>query len=261
MDLKSLSDRDLHLQTKHSVIQEKKATVLVLKFLEEVHRRKLFTEYGYSTLIKYMVSELGYSEAESWVRIQAMKLILELPAVEKKIECGTMSLTNAATLKEVLNSNPTRKNEIISLALENAELPSRPFRKLLDPEIREKRIVLSIRLLLKMDKILNGRTEIELIESLVDEKIQSLRFVKNLRAPKKLCSNSRIISKSVQRQTFLRSDYQCEFVDKNGHRCQEKRNLQYDHIHPHALGGKSSEANIRLLCSGHNQRRAFKTFQ
>ncbi len=260
MNPSTLSDHDLHLYTKSSVIEEKISTLKVLKFLVEVHRRKLFIDFGYSTLLKYMVQELCYSEAESWTRIQAMKLILELPSVEKKIEEGKMSLSNAAILKDAIRHNLSAKNEIVSLALKNSELPARAFKKLLDPVIRVKSVVLSERLLIKMAKIQKGMSEIELIESLVDEKIRSLQFQKELRTSKKPCSNSRYISKGVQQKLFLRSSYQCEHVDKNGKRCQEKRNLQHDHIHPYALGGSNSASNIRFLCSGHNQRRAFKTY-
>ena len=42
--------------------------------------------------------------------------------------------------------------------------------------------------------------------------------------------------------------------------CGSRKNLNYDHIHPKALGGNNSFENLRLLCFHCNQRRALKTF-
>lgn len=275
MDLKKLSNSELELGTKKSVLEEKASSIKVLKFIEEVHRRKLFIDLGFSTLMKYMVHSLGYSEAESWTRIQAMKLMTEVPRVQDKIEQGKMSLSNAALLKDALRQNKKieplasssktpvnlhSKEEIIIKALENSELPSRKFKKLLNIETKEKRIILNERLLKKMEKLQGDMSEIELIESLIDEKLKNLELFKKTRTSEKQSSNSRYIPKHVQRIIFARSHHQCEYTDRSGHRCQERRNLQMDHIKSYAHGGDNSSENMRILCSGHNQSRAFKTF-
>jgi len=46
---------------------------------------------------------------------------------------------------------------------------------------------------------------------------------------------------------------QCEFVSKEGKRCQSKHFLEMDHIKPKALGGRNNPMNLRLLCRSHNQ--------
>lgn len=270
MNISKISDQILHLETKKLVLAEKASTLKVLMFLEEVHRRKLFIEYGHSTLMKYMVSELGYSESESWTRIQAMKLIVEVPKVKEKIESGEMSLCNAAEINEAIRQNnrpkgqnnearPTKK-ELIDKALDNAKLPTRKLKEVLNPGVREKRIVLNERLLKKMEKLIGDMSEVELIETLLDEKLKSLELSKSSRTSKKPSVNSRYIPKHVERASFTRAGHQCEARDESGRRCTERRNLQLDHIKPYAIGGDNSEQNIRVLCSGHNQRRRFKTF-
>jgi 5-methylcytosine-specific restriction endonuclease McrA len=275
MSITKISDQALHIQTKQSVKEEKLSTLKVLMFLEEVHRRKLFIDHGHSTLMKYMTSELGYSDAESWTRIQAMKLIVEVPEVKEKIENGEMSLSNAAVIKEALRQNdkpvengfeldgiiskPTKK-EIIEKALDNSQLPTRKLKGLLNPSVIEKRIILSERLIKKMEKLLGSMSEVELIESLLDEKLKDIELNKSSRTSEKPSTNSRYIPKHIERATFERAQHQCEAVDKKGKRCEERRNLQIDHIKPYAVGGDNSEQNLRLLCSGHNQRRSFKTF-
>jgi hypothetical protein len=275
MNIQKISDETLHLETKKSAKEEKVATLKVLSFLEEVHRRKLFIEYGHSTLMKYMVSELGYSDAESWTRIQAMKLIIEVPEAKEKIESGEMSLCNAAVINEALRQNqkpevkgfdlgdekekPT-KEELIDKAMDLAKLPTRKLKDILNPGSKEKKITLSERLIKKIEKLNGSMSEAELFESLLDEKLKELELGKSTRTSEKPSTNSRYIPKHVERVIFKRAGHQCEAVDKKGNRCKEKRNLQLDHIKPFRLGGDNSLANIRILCSGHNQRRSFKTF-
>jgi 5-methylcytosine-specific restriction endonuclease McrA len=41
-------------------------------------------------------------------------------------------------------------------------------------------------------------------------------------------------------------------VLRSGERCDCRRKLEFDHIEPVALGGKSTLENIRLACRPHN---------
>ncbi|MCX6117900.1 MAG: HNH endonuclease signature motif containing protein [Proteobacteria bacterium] len=49
---------------------------------------------GYKSLFDYAVNELKYSEGQASRRIQAMRLIKDLPVIEAKIADGTLSLSN-----------------------------------------------------------------------------------------------------------------------------------------------------------------------
>jgi hypothetical protein len=63
----------------------------------------------------------------------------------------------------------------------------------------------------------------------------------------------RYIPKSTKHTVWMRDRGTCV-------KCGSLRNLQYDHIHPVALGGDSTAENVRLLCFSCNQRRAIQTF-
>jgi 5-methylcytosine-specific restriction endonuclease McrA len=49
-------------------------------------------------------------------------------------------------------------------------------------------------------------------------------------------------------------------VAPDGRRCSARRQLQIDHVHPHARLGGESAANLRLLCQTHNQLAAKQFF-
>ena len=63
---------------------------------------------------------------------------------------------------------------------------------------------------------------------------------------------SRHIPSAVKRAVWRRDGRQCAFVSAGGHRCTERAFLELHHIHPHALDGPATVANISLRCRRHN---------
>jgi 5-methylcytosine-specific restriction endonuclease McrA len=65
-------------------------------------------------------------------------------------------------------------------------------------------------------------------------------------------SKSDRIPAHVKRGVWERAGGRCEYVLESGERCGCTDQLEYDHITPRARGGKSTVANVRLVCRGHN---------
>jgi hypothetical protein len=65
-------------------------------------------------------------------------------------------------------------------------------------------------------------------------------------------SRSRHIPAGVRREVWLRDGGRCQARLESGEICGSTHRLQFDHIHPFALGGDSTVGNIRLLCADHN---------
>ena len=64
---------------------------------------------------------------------------------------------------------------------------------------------------------------------------------------------SRYIPVEVKRRVFARDGGSCTYPDeKTGGCCGSRFALQYDHVHPFAWGGETSERNLRLRCKYHN---------
>ncbi len=104
----NLSDRDLLKRMQLLVQRERSLVTEILHHLREVERRKLYSDLGYKSLFDYAVRELGYSEGQAGRRIQAMKLLRELPQeeakeLEKKIEDGSLNLTNICQAQSFFN--------------------------------------------------------------------------------------------------------------------------------------------------------------
>jgi len=71
---------------------------------------------------------------------------------------------------------------------------------------------------------------------------------------------SRYIPASVKHQVTKRDSGRCSYIAPDGTMCCETRNLEYDHVFPFALGGKSTVENLRLVCRAHNQLYAERVF-
>lgn len=71
----------------------------------------------------------------------------------------------------------------------------------------------------------------------------------------------RYVSKKLKSDIYTRDLGRCQYTDLvSGKKCHSKHFIQLDHIEPFALGGLTTEKNLRLYCSAHNQLRGQKTF-
>jgi hypothetical protein len=220
---------------------------------------------GYPSLYKYLIKELGYGEGEASLRISAVKLLTKAPEIttkiKEKLEEGELTLTHLAILNNALNSTDkvVTIEQVLNLLDEVAQKSTRGaesfLQKNLDlPKAKYKQVILSERILAKMErlaKIYGERTETELIEILLDEKLKTIEEKNESDVSSK---NSRYIPVKVKAFVQKRSGQQCEFTTENHERCGERRNLNFEHIVPFARGGDNSQVNIKILCENHNQR-------
>jgi hypothetical protein len=80
------------------------------------------------------------------------------------------------------------------------------------------------------------------------------------RASRRPVTDRRHVPASVRRAVWERDGGRCTFVGDTGHRCEERRFLEFDHMDPVALGGSASVERIRLRCRAHNQYEAEQVF-
>jgi hypothetical protein len=59
-------------------------------------------------------------------------------------------------------------------------------------------------------------------------------------------------SVAVKRAVWVRDLGRCVFVGSGGHRCSERRFVEFHHVDPYALGGEASVDGIQLRCRSHN---------
>jgi len=72
--------------------------------------------------------------------------------------------------------------------------------------------------------------------------------------------DARHIPASVKRAVWERDGGRCTFVSENGHRCESRTRLEWDHVEPVARGGHPTVKGLRLRCRAHNQLAAERAF-
>ena len=100
------------------------------------------------------------------------------------------------------------------------------------------------------------------LQALIPE-LEKRRFSATTRprpGPGRPSENPRHVPAHVQREVWARDRGQCTFVGENGHRCDERKFVELDHVTEVARGGKPTVANLRLRCWAHNQLEAERTF-
>ncbi len=285
-NLNQLSAHVLVERLKKLVQDERRVLTVILEHLLEVELRKLFLDYGYSSIYEFAAKQLGYSEPAAHRRISAMRLIKVLPEVKEKLEGGALSLTvvaqaqsffvqekkqskrvySAQEKREVLEllegkSKKETEKELIKLS-PNALRPKEKVRRISETE-SELTFIASDTLLEKVNRFKeltshkNSQASFsELFDQMAEIVLNKIDPLKKKSAtPKstppaelKLSSNNpRHVPSKIKNFVWHRDQGQCSI-------CASKYFVQIDHIRPIALGGQSSSENLRLLCAGHNKR-------
>jgi hypothetical protein len=111
MKQKVLTDSELLFKTEYAAKTEKYATLEVLRYLVQVDKRRAYATRECSTLYAYVLTVLGYSEKESNERVNAVRLMRNIPDAESKIANGQLSMTTAARVQQFLNVEKKVGNE------------------------------------------------------------------------------------------------------------------------------------------------------
>ncbi len=287
MKLTSLESKALLSQTKLLVAEERKATLALIEHLREISRRRLFAELGYASLWEFAILELGLSEGAAQRRIQAMRLINDVPEALQSLEDGKLSLSNAAKLQSFrqaekkLGKKPGGKEllkQVESLSQRECEkklfeispkaIPKENERIVSQEGEIELKFVISPELHEKLQRLrgllAHSHPEAsfaELLEYMTDVALKTLEKKKGL-VPQPTAAAAVIpqlpegqrahLPLALQRSVWAKSQGQCE-ATTHQKCCSSRYRLQIDHIRPLAQGGANDLENLRILCFHHNQ--------
>jgi hypothetical protein len=262
MQLAHLTDKVLLTDFKELVSQERELTTRLLHHLREVDARRLYSDLGLGSMYDFLVKELGYGEGSAYRRIQAARLLAQVPELGKKIEAGALNLTHITEASRFFKDNQVKAPEdkkLILEAVENltkkqCEEKLREFAKF--PRKKTIALILTEETVQKIERFKELLPACPPMDETIStaigiavEKVEREKFKQpQRRAPPlaaKLCVEG--ISAQVKREVYERDHGECQ-------QCGTKAQLEYDHRIPRALGGGNGAENIRLLCFSCNQR-------
>ncbi|MEK2646016.1 HNH endonuclease signature motif containing protein [Bdellovibrio sp. BCCA] len=119
--LKRLSNLELETNLKDFVQKERKLLHVILEHIKEIDSRKLYLERAYSSLYEYLVKEFGYSGSAAMRRIEAARLLNEVPAMAQKIQEGSLNLSQIGELSRSIKEKEKTTGQKVS-SLQKREL-------------------------------------------------------------------------------------------------------------------------------------------
>jgi hypothetical protein len=268
MDFIGIDDKKLLFDLGELVKVEKQTTAKILKYLNEVDKRKLWRAEGYSSLYDYCTRKLKYSEGEASRRIQSARSLAKFPELDRVLECKELNLTTLSILSSKLTSENHKelieesKNKsafevkrILATHFPETSLPTEKIKPVTQNEsliqfVADKEME---ELIFEAKNILRHKFPKGMLKDIFKESLKNLIKTPKMRKAQTK-SHTRYIPRRIKREVMLRDNAMCTFVGDTGTKCEAKAFLEYDHIRPYGMGGSSHDAdNIRLLCSAHNQ--------
>ncbi len=113
-NLRRLSDDDLLKRLKKCRGAERAVLLRILRYLNEVERRRLYVPRGYASLYDFCTDYLAYSRSAAMRRIHTARCIERFPMVAEHLLSGELTLTAAAMISGILTEG--NADEIISSA-------------------------------------------------------------------------------------------------------------------------------------------------
>lgn len=101
-DLKKSSSDDLNHHLKTLAQQERELLHHIILTVKEIDSRKLYLKMGFSSLFDYLVKHIGYSEGAAQRRIDAARLLRDVPLLAAKIESGEIKLNQVSLIQKTV---------------------------------------------------------------------------------------------------------------------------------------------------------------
>ena len=101
----------LVFKAKELAKKEREIGLAMIRCIREIKLKGIHLQMGYGSLFEFVVGELNYSDGAAYRRIEAMKLLDELPEMEEKVAIGELSLTNLSLVQTTGKAIKISKNE------------------------------------------------------------------------------------------------------------------------------------------------------
>ncbi len=113
--IKGLPAQKAHIHLKKADQAMEMARQNAILWFGEIHRRKLYRDLGYSSMLLYAQQELGWSQSKAYDFLKICEKLDELPDVKKKVEEGKLGYARTRTIVGV--ASPENEKEWVNLAL------------------------------------------------------------------------------------------------------------------------------------------------
>lgn len=287
----------LFSRMKKLVATERLIGVEILELLYEIELRKAYAELKYDGLFTYCVRELGFSDAQAYQRIQAMRALKSIPELKPMIESGSLSVSSVSKVETHLRQEKKLGKDLPrETRLELFEAMRNCSSREVDAKLLEvKGEKPRVKLILELDEELEALwtevknraahrskgSEAEVLKILAREWLSRNDPAREVRSrkildSKNVSSTHTIVNvhgdsrqeigarrKPISKRTSIPASLRREIFRRDQSKCANCGSLyalEIDHRNPVARGGKNTPENLRVLCRSCNQHSAIREF-
>lgn len=99
-----MTDTAIHEALKNKSLHERELLADIIEHIAEVDRRKLFFQFSCRNLFEYLTRELKYSAGSARRRIDAARLLSEVPELKSDLQSGQLNLTQVSVVAQSFKS-------------------------------------------------------------------------------------------------------------------------------------------------------------
>src|SRR5689334_13097164 len=120
-----MTTAQLEIRLGELVREERRVTREVLLLIKELEMRRVYVERGFTSMHDYLIEVHGYSQSAANRRVQAARVLRDVPETAEKLLAGEMNLTTLAQVQTAIRREEksagrrlsvTEKRELVSKA-------------------------------------------------------------------------------------------------------------------------------------------------
>ena len=109
-----MTNSELELELRRASTDERILTKRIVELIAEALRRKLWAGRGHSSAHRWLVDEFGYSDSSAGRRLDAARLLCDVPDVAEKIATGELTLSGLSQVQSAIHQEEKRTGEKVT---------------------------------------------------------------------------------------------------------------------------------------------------
>lgn len=268
-----MTNLEIDSQLALRVKTERKITREILELISLAEHQRLPQERGFKDTYDWLIRGHGYSGGAANRRIQASRLLHEVPEIAGKVENGNLNLTTLWQTQKAIRAQQkvtgqkvtaSEKQEAVNkIEGKTSEAAERELHTLFPAGAKSGEKTIYRRnggLGVFVELTEEESKEFERARELLSHALPGASFGQVIARLAREFNNRRDPLRKVhlaatpQRSTIQWANGACSFTDPvTGRVCGSRYQIEIDHIVPKAMGGGDEPGNLRCLCRKHNQ--------
>ena len=109
-----MTNAELESELKRASTDERVLTKKIVELIAEALRRRIWAGRGYSSAHRWLVGEFSYSDSSAGRRLDAARLLADVPDVAEKLATGELTLASLSQLQSAIHQEEKRTGEKVT---------------------------------------------------------------------------------------------------------------------------------------------------